>query len=369
MTEIIGHSSIASRRRGALRLVDSSPLSLEYGGEVPHLEIDYETWGRLSPARDNAILICPSFSSHSHARSHQENREPGWWEDMIGPGKALDTSRFFVICSSLLGGCHGTTGPQSINPETGKPYAGDFPIITIRDIVDVQVRLLDHLGIETAHAAVGGSMGAMETIQLAVRHPSRSRRIIALSGTDKTRPYTATIRHVGRRAIMLDPDFKGGFYSVVPRQGLKLAREIGTIFYRSREDFNTRFSCDPLNPPILGGITFDFQSYLNHMGNKILDYFDANSYLRLSFSMDLFDVSRGYGSLEAALERVEAEFFVMGVEQDPLIPIDEQKNFHQALLRAGKRSEWHLLRSHYGHDAFLKAFGWQTERFRKFLHR
>ncbi len=364
-----GGTPVRTLRKGAWLFVDQTPLRLEMGGEISPLEVEFETWGTLSAAGDNAILICPSFSAHSHARSHEDNHAPGWWEDMIGPGLAFDTRKYFLICSSLLGGSHGTTGPLAPNPATGKPYAGDFPVVSIRDIVEVQARLLDHIGVRQLHAAVGGSMGAMETLELAVRHPQRCRRVLFLSGTDKTRAYTATIRHVGRRAIMLDPAFEGGHYTVGPRQGLKLAREIGTIFYRSRQDFNTRFSCDPLDAPNLSGITFDFQSYLNHMGNKILDVFDANSYLRLSFSMDLHDVARGFSSLAEALAGVEAEFLVMGVEQDPLIPIDEQRAVHDALLDAGKASQWHSLSSRFGHDAFLKEFDWMTPKFQEFLDR
>ncbi len=351
----------------AERFVDRRPLDLEFGGQLPEVQIEFETWGRLSSRSDNAFLVCPAFSATSHARSHEGNPDPGWWEGMIGPGMAIDTDRHFVICASLLGGWAGTTGPRSTDPRTGKPYAGDFPIVTIRDIVDVQVRLLDYLGLEAVQAAAGGSMGAMETLELAVRHPGRVRHVFALSGTDRTRPYTATIRHVGRRAIMLDPAFRDGFYEETPRQGLKLAREIGTIFYRSRQDFNSRFSCDPVETPALGGLTFDFQSYLDHMGNKILQRFDANSYLRLSMAMDLFDVSRGFDSLDEALERVEARMFVMGVEQDPLIPVDEQKGLHEKLVELGKDASWHSLSSRFGHDAFLKEFDWLTPRMRRFL--
>ncbi len=352
----------------AEQLVDRRPLNLEYGGRLRQIQIEYETWGRLSAKRDNAILICPAFSATSHARSHEGNPEPGWWEGMIGPGMAFDTSQYFVVCSSLLGGWAGTTGPLSPDPETGRPYAGNFPTITIRDLIDVQVRLLDHLGLEKVEAAAGGSLGAMETMDLAVRYASRVQRVFALSGTEKTRPYTATIRHVGRRAIMLDPAFQGGFYGdQIPRQGLKLAREIGTIFYRSRMDFNTRFSCEPLDVPTLRGISFDFQSYLDHMGNKILARFDANSYLRLSMAMDLHDISRGLESMDEAVQRITARVFVMGVQQDPLIPIDEQREFHERLLKHGKCSEWHCLSSRFGHDAFLKEFDWLTPRVRAFL--
>ncbi|MFQ5737546.1 MAG: homoserine O-acetyltransferase [Acidobacteriota bacterium] len=352
---------------GAKRLFIGTRVGLEHG-ELPSIEIEYETWGRLSEARDNAILICPAFSAHSHARSHEDNPEPGWWEEMIGPGRAFDSSRFFVVCASLLGGSCGTTGPLSTNPETGRAYGPEFPIISIRDIVDVQVRLLDHLGLERLFAVAGGSMGAMEAIDLAVRYPRRVRLVIAMSGTARTQPYTATIRHVGRQAILLDPSFQDGHYEGAgPRAGLRLARELGTIYYRSRQDFNTRFSCTPRQVPSLGASTFDFQSYLTHMGNKIVGKFDANAYLRLSLAMDLHDVSRGFKSLEQALGQVEAEFFTMGVEEDLLIPIEEQEGLHRALLESGVRSTWHTLSSRFGHDAFLKEFDWMTPRIREFL--
>ncbi len=353
---------------GACSVRDDRPLPLEFGGEVSPLTIEYESWGRLNREKGNAILICPAFSAHSHARSHDRNGDAGWWEAMIGPGRAFDTDDFFVICSSLLGSGYGTTGPRTLDVATGEPYAGSFPIISIRDIVDAQVRLLDHLGIDQLHGAAGGSMGAMETLELAVRYPNRVRRVLAMSGTDRTRPYTATIRHVGRRAIQLDPAFKKGHYGDrLPGEGLRVAREIGTIFYRSREDFNSRFSCEPVETPSLDGVTFDFQSYLKHMGNKIVGTLDPNAYLRLSLSMDLFNVSRGFENLEDALNRIEAQVFVMGVSQDPLIPIDEQRQLHDALLQAGVSCQWHELSSHYGHDAFLTEFDWLTPRIRKFL--
>jgi homoserine O-acetyltransferase len=339
---------------GARVFLDDRPLQLEFGATLPRLEVAYETWGTLSPARDNAILVCPAFSGHSHAASHDGDPSPGWWEGLIGPGRAFDTERYFVVCSSLLGGSYGSTGPRSTDPATGLPYGAAFPIVSVRDLVAVQIRLLDHLGIDTLHAAVGGSLGGMETIELAIRYPARVRRILSASGTDRTRPYTAAIRHLGRRAILLDPAFQEGRYGQgLPAGGLTLAREIGTLFYRSREEFNQRFKWQPVREPSILGATFDVEAYLLHQGEKILADFDANSYLRLSLAMDLHDVWRGWPGREEALEGVAAEIYVMGVDEDRLIPIDEQEWLHHALITAGKRSHWRPVSCHVGHDTFL----------------
>lgn len=345
---------------GARVCSEKKPLQLEFGETLPELEIAYETWGRLNSERDNAVLICPAFSATSHARSHEGDRQPGWWEDMIGPRMALNTDRLFVVCQSLLGSCYGTTGPVSTNPKTGKSYGGEFPIITIRDIVSAQVRLLDFLGIERLMAVIGGSMGGMEALELAVRYPERVDKVIALSATVKTRAFTAMLRHIGRRAIMLDPTYRGGNYEQeTPEQGLKLAREIGTIFYRSREEFNERFSTTLLQDvdrPRLGGINFDFQSYLDHQATKIVSQFDANSYLRLSMAMDLHDISVDFPSPREAIAATRASYFILGVDEDRLIPIDEQKELLKVIRDAGRPATWHRISSPVGHDAFLKEF-------------
>lgn len=339
---------------GAHAYGDSNPLELEFGGVLPRLEIAYETWGRLSRRKDNAILICPAFSGHSHAQSHEGDPSPGWWEGMIGPGRAYDTDRYYVICTSLIGASYGSTGPRSLDPATGKPWGGSFPVISVRDIVAAQMRLVDHLGIETLVLAAGGSLGGMETLELAIRYPGRVRKVIAASATDRTRPYTSAIRHLGRRVIQLDPAWQNGAYEPPgPVAGLALAREIGTLFYRSREEFNQRFKWQPVRPPSLAGPTFDVESYLQHQGGKILAEFDANSYLLLSLAMDLHDVWRGWASREEALEKVDAEFLVMGVDEDRLIPIDEQEWLHHALITAGRRSHWRRVSNHVGHDTFL----------------
>ena len=339
---------------GARLFEDETPLDLEFGGRLPRLEVAYETWGRLSGRRDNAILICPAFSGHSHAASHERDPSAGWWEGLVGPGRAIDTDRFFVVCSSLIGGSYGSTGPQSVDPSTGEPYRGTFPVVSVRDIVAAQIRLLDHLQIDCLYAALGGSMGGMETMELALRFPDRARRVLSASATDRTRPYTAAIRHLGRQAILLDPAFKDGSYGPEgPRGGLALAREIGTLFYRSRDEFNQRFRWQPIEPPSRDGTTFDVQSYLRHQGGKIQGSFDANAYLTLSLAMDLHDIWRGYPSREAALDPVGAELMIVGVDEDRLIPVDEQEWLHHAFISAGKRSHWRPISSHVGHDTFL----------------
>lgn len=353
---------------GARSFVDETPLPLEFGGVLPRLEIAYETWGRLARRQDNAILICPAFSGHSHAQSHEGDPSPGWWEGMIGPGRAFDTDRYFVICSSLIGGAYGSTGPLTLDPATGAKWGGSFPLVSVRDLTAAQMRLVDHLGIDRLVLAAGGSLGGMETLELAIRFPGRVGKVLSASATDRTRPYTAAIRHLGRRVIQLDPAFAGGAYDPPgPMAGLSLAREIGTLFYRSREEFNQRFKWQPIHPPNLAGVTFDVESYLEHQGSKILAEFDANAYLRLSLAMDLHDVWRGWNSREEALERVDAEFLVMGVDEDRLIPIDEQEWLHHALITAGRRSHWRRVSNHVGHDTFLVDRDLMTGIVRQFL--
>lgn len=353
---------------GAKLLHIDQPFELEFGGVLPELHIAYETLGTLNEAKDNAIFVCPAFSAHSHIRSHEGDPTPGWWERIVGPGLAFDTNQYFVICASLLGSCYGTTGPTCTNPETGEPYAASFPVFTTRDMVNVHQKLLDHLEIDQLHTLVGGSLGAMQVLEWAIQHPSRMRRVIAISGTDHTRPYTAAIRHIGRRAIMLDPEYKDGNYGDQwPLRGLRLARELGTLFYRSRSEFNRRFNWKPLRAPSLHDATFDVQSYLNHQGNKIVSRFDPNSYLFLSLCLDLHDVTRGFPSSEDAYKRITAEMLVMGVREDHLIPVDEQKLLYLVLSDAGATSHWREISSPIGHDAFLVEFDLLTPIFRNFL--
>lgn len=337
-------------------LTDDRAFEPEMGGRLARLEIAFETWGRLDAAGDNAVLICPAFSAHAHAQSSPADPAPGWWEGMVGPGCAFDSDRFFVICPSLLGSSFGTTGPTSIDPETGTPYRSRFPVVTVRDIVDVHLRLLDHLGIARLHAAAGGSLGAMEALELGIRHPERIGRVFSISGTDFTRPYTAAIRHLGRQAIVLDPAFRDGEYETGhgPAGGLRLARQIGTLYYRSPEEFNERFTHVPIAPPSRHDITFDVQSYLDYQGQRAVGMFDANSYLTLSLAMDLHDLWRGFHSPDAALKRGGATAFrLVAVREDRLISVDEQEHLHRLLSMAEIDAELLVISSPVGHDAFL----------------
>ncbi|MEM6453845.1 MAG: homoserine O-acetyltransferase [Acidobacteriota bacterium] len=354
----------------ASTLHDPHQLNLAFGGQLPSLDITYETWGALDDDRANAVLVCPAFSAHSHAQSCAADPTPGWWEGMIGPGRAIDTDRFFVLCPALLGGAYGTTGPTSTDPRTGAPYRGRFPVVAIRDIVDVHVRLLDHLGIARLHAVIGGSLGAMQAIELAVRHPTRVVHTSAASGTDVTRPYTQAVRHIGRQAIMLDPAWQNGDYEGLgPVDGLRLARQLGMLYYRSRDEFNERFGSDPIRPPALDVRTFDVQSYLGHHGDKAVGRFDANAYLLLSHAMDLHNCWRDAESPVDALDAVpgDARFQIIGCREDWLIPIDEQRGLHAYLLEAGKFTRFHEISSPVGHDAFLAEIDVMTDLIGSFL--
>lgn len=357
-----------TRRPGAKIYRHTEPFRLEYGDTLHGIEIAYETYGRLNDEKSNAILVCPAFSAHSHVRSHADDPSAGWWEQMVGPGCAFDSDRWFVVCASLLGSCYGTTGPTSIAPDSGLPYAGKFPSVCVRDMVNAHLCLADHLGIKKFHAVAGGSLGAMQAVELGIHHPTRIDRVIAVSGTDRTRPYTAAIRHIGRRAIMLDPRYKHGAYGAEPPvDGIRLARELGTLFYRSREEFNERFEWPPIHTPRREGVTFDVQSYLDHQGKKVVEHFDANAYLTLSLAMDLHDVTRGYASVEAAYAHACGRFLIVGVPEDRLIPVDEQRGIHDSLIAAGKNSTWHNLTSPIGHDAFLVEVELLTPLFTDFL--
>ncbi len=331
--------------------IDQS-IALELGGSLPCVSIYYETWGKLRESRDNCILVLPAFSANCHARSSEKDPSKGWWEHMIGPGRPIDTDKFFVICPSLLGGCHGTTGPTSANPKNKEePYQGDFPLLTIGDLVTVHLLLLDHLQIDSLHGVCGGSMGAMQALELGVHHGHRTKRVVTVSGTDRTRPATAAIRHLGRASIMLDPTFNKGFYgNEVPTEGVKLAREIGTVFYRSKVEFNERFDWKPIAPASLVNPTFDVQAYLAHQGMKIVNSFDANAYLRLSLAMDLHDLSR---KKPEPISNRNPVFYVGGVKEDRLMTLDEQIGLHEGLIAAGNQSHFCEFTSPVGHDAFL----------------
>ena len=332
------------------------PFRCDWGGVLPEFTLAYETWGRLSAARDNAVLLHTGLSASSHARSHANNPNPGWWEDFIGPGSAIDTNRFFVICSNLLGGCYGSTGPASTDPRSGRPYATDFPILTVDDMVRAQLALLDHLGIERVHASSGASLGGMQSLSIAAMAPERVGRVVSISAALRSHPQSIAFRFVQRQAVMADADWRGGHYYGLsfPHRGQKIAREMGTITYRSGPEWQERFgrarADDRVGPRL--DEDFEVERYLLHQGEKFCLQYDANSYLYISKAMDLFDLTdtaRG----QPAIERITCPTLVIGASSDLLFPVWQQRELAGALRKQGAAVTYVELDAPYGHDTFL----------------
>ncbi|KAI7858332.1 homoserine O-acetyltransferase [Circinella umbellata] len=272
------------------------PFLLDHGGILPKVDIAYETWGKLNAKRDNAILIHTGLSASSHAKSHAKNTKPGWWEEFIGPGRYLDTNKFFVICTNVIGGCYGSTGPSSIDPADGERYATRFPIITVFDMVRAQFLLLDNMGIEKLHASVGSSMGGMQSMAAASLFPDRVKRLISISACARSHPYSIALRHTQRQVLMADPNWNKGFYynGVPPHVGMKLSREIATISYRSGPEWELRFGRKRAQENQTPALCPDFliETYLDHQGERFCLQYDANSLLYISKAMDIFDMSK-----------------------------------------------------------------------------
>ncbi|CAG8501303.1 8852_t:CDS:2 [Funneliformis caledonium] len=273
----------------------NEPFLCDYGGVLPKLDIAYETWGELNEKKDNAILIQTGLSGSSHAKSHEKNVHPGWWEQFIGPGRSIDTNKFFVICTNVIGGCYGSTGPSSIDPSDGEKYATRFPILSIFDMVRSQFLLLDHLGIDKLHASVGASMGGMQSLASARLYPDRVSRLICISSCARSHPYSIALRHTQRQVLMADPNWNKGFYynSIPPHIGMKLAREIATISYRSGPEWEQRFGRKRQREEQTPALCPDFliETYLDHQGERFCLQYDPNSLLYISKAMDLFDMS------------------------------------------------------------------------------
>ena len=335
-------------------------MLLECGRSFGPITLAYETYGELSPAKDNAILILHALSGDAHAAGFNDphERNPGWWDIMIGPGKAFDTRKYFVICSNVIGGCKGSTGPSSIDPHTGRPYALSFPMVTIHDMVNAQVALIDHLGIDQLLCAVGGSMGGMQVFQWVVSYPERIRLAIPIATTSKLSSQAIAFNEVGRQAIQSDPHWKEGeFYGKpIPRRGLAIARMIGHITYLSEKSMHQKFG-RKLQEGAEYGYDFraDFQveSYLRYKGDHFVDRFDANSYLYISKSMDYFDLAQPHGRLEQAFADVKAKFLVISFSSDWLFPSYQSKEIVSACRRVGAEAIYTEIQTDYGHDAFL----------------
>ena len=344
-----------------LRVVESdNPLELQCGKSLAPIDIAYETYGELNAAGDNVVLICHALSGNAHVAGYNKStdKKPGWWEPMVGPGKAIDTTRYFVICTNSLGGCSGTTGPSSINPATGKPYGLDFPIITISDTVNAQKLLLDKLGIKQILAVIGGSMGGMQVIQWAIAYPDFVRAAIPVASTTKLSAQAIAFDAVGRSSILGDPKFAGGQYhdSEGPDRGLAIARMIGHITYLSEESMRQKFGRELRDSKEYRyDLTSEFsvETYLDYQGQTFVERFDANSYLYITKAMDYFDVARDYGTLEHAFNNVSCRFLVVSFTSDWLFTPAQSQGILDSLVACGKDVSYCSITSPYGHDAFL----------------
>ena len=363
MSKNVFESSDSARHAKPLRYVLSARLDqlleLELGGRLAGVTVAYETYGELNAARDNAVLICHAISGDSHVAQHDEQDDPGWWDIAVGPGKAIDTSRYFVICPNLLGGCRGTTGPGSVNPATGRPYGRYFPTITVGDMVEVQRRLLEHLGISQLLAVVGGSLGGHQALAWAIRHPDSVRGVVALATSARLTSQALAFDVVSRNAILRDPHFHEGQYygrRRTPDVGLALARMIGHITYLSREAMTEKFDADRLNPrdvAIEFEKRFSVGSYLGYQGAKFVERFDANSYLTLTVAMDLFDLGSTAQELAAAFQKAHARWLVVSYSSDWLFPPDQSRDIVNALIANNAPVSYCDVKSTCGHDAFL----------------
>jgi len=335
-------------------------VALEGGQSLGPITVAYETYGTLSERRDNAVLVLHALSGDAHVagRHTPTDRRLGWWDMLVGPGKALDTDRYYVICANVLGGCNGTTGPASVDPATGERFGTRFPIVTIADMVNVQMLLLDKLGIPKLLAAIGGSMGGMQALQLATAFPERAHGVIAVATAAQQPTKAIAFNEVGRQAIMADPDWRGGDYygHKPPRRGLSVARMIGHITYLSDTAMHEKFGRRLQELPDYSftfSADFEVESYLHYQGMSFTDRFDANSYLYITRAIDYFDLTRGKASLAEALRPAQARFLVMSFSSDGLHPPYQLKEIVSALRATHKHVSYYEVRSDFGHDSFL----------------
>jgi homoserine O-acetyltransferase len=348
------------------------PLELELGGRLSQVAVAYETYGELNAKRDNAILICHALTGSAHAAGvHEREEVPGWWDPLIGPGKAIDTNRHYVICSNVLGGCYGSTGPSSLDPETGRPYGIDFPRYTIRDMVAAQRRLLEDLGVKRLAAVIGGSMGGMQVLEWAATYPEMVGSIVPIGVGARHSAWAIGLNEVARRAIMADPAWKRGHYAVSeqPETGLGLARAIAMLSYRSFDSLESKFGRERRPAAPANGInaltkSFEIASYLSYQGVKLVQRFDANTYIHLTLAMDDFDLADSRAPLPDVLERLTMPALVMGISTDVLYPETEQRQLVEQLPNAS----YARINSPHGHDAFLIEFPQVAARLRRFLN-
>jgi len=367
------HAALTAAEPGEVGIVESrdyvstDEFVFESGQKFPGFTLRYETYGRLNAARDNTVLICHALSGDHHcAGIHALNdRKPGWWNNLIGPGKAVDTNRYFVICSNCLGGCMGSTGPSSINPQTGRAFGISFPFVTVRDMVRSQKRLLDALGIPVLHAVLGGSLGGMQALQWGIEYPAFVKKLLPMATTARENAQGIGFNEVGRQAIMQDRDWNQGDYpkNGGPRVGLAIARMMAHITYVSDASMDRKFGRKRANtshadnadaaPAHTFDAQFEVENYLHHQGESFINRFDANAYLYITRAIDNFDLVAAYGSLEKAFEKIEAETLSIGFTSDWLFPTEQNRAIVMAMLRDGKRASYAELTTDLGHDSFL----------------
>ena len=335
-------------------------LKLQSGANLCPVTLAYETYGTLNEDRSNAILICHALSGDAHVagRHAASDRKPGWWDEAVGPGKAFDTDRYFVICSNVIGGCSGSTGPSSINPETGRPYGLSFPVVTVADMVEAQRWLMDALGIPALLCTTGGSLGGMQALQWAVSYPDRVRSAIILASTGRVSAQSIALNEVPRQAIYADPNWNEGDYygKEPPNAGLAVARMIGHITYLSETSMREKFGRRLQERERYGydfATEFEVESYLKYHGNRFTTRFDANSFLYITKAIDYFDLSLGRGDLAEAFSDVRAKLLVLSYSSDWLFPPEQSEELVRALLRNGVDASYVEIKSDYGHDAFL----------------
>jgi homoserine O-acetyltransferase/O-succinyltransferase len=365
-------------RRQFLSLPPDRPFALEGGGLLRDVTLAYETWGELSPAADNAVLVCHALTGDSHAAGRLEpgHPTPGWWDEIVGPGRSIDTDRWFVVCVNVLGGCQGTTGPASPHPDDGRPWASRFPVVTIRDMVRTQAAVANHLGIEQWALVAGGSMGGMQVLEWGVMYPERVRALLPIATAAAASAQQIGWWSSGRRAISMDPRWRGGEYYDAgpgdgPHAGLATARMVSMMTFRSDDVFSQRFGREVVEP--VEGYSlwqrFEVERYLEYQGDKLVRRFDANSYLLLTKAMDLHDLSRGRGGMAAAFARLRAPVLSVGVSSDILYPPHQSREIVELAECAGVTSSYAELDSPHGHDAFLIASDQLGDIVRSFIAR
>lgn len=355
------------------------PLMLACGRELKQYEVVYETYGELNADHSNAILICHALSGHHHAAGYHsaEDKKPGWWEESIGPGKPIDTNRFFVVCMNNIGGCHGSTGPSSINPDTGKPWGPDFPPLRVRDWVNSQVRLADRLGIECWAAVVGGSLGGMQAMRWALEYPDRLKHCIAIASAMKLTAQNLAFNEVARQAILSDPDFAEGLYQEqdkIPADGLSLARMVGHITYLSDDAMAAKFGRELRSGSFEQGtdeaVEFQVQSYLRYQGSQFSGTFDANTYILMTRVLDYFDLAREYDDDPVkALSHATCDFLVISFSTDWRFAPERSREFVNALIAADKPVSYVDIDAAEGHDAFLMRIPRYLDAFTAYMKR